>query len=217
MAGAVFSDVDGTLVAGSLPRIVLSIGFEMNAYRGMQKAQLQLLTSLSRLIGGSIGRSLDFIAVLRSTAGRTDEQMETLLRILTPRLLAAAKPASLARLKAHQADGLPLILLSGALHEGIVDLGKALGGRGEGTRMRKVGTVYTDKIEGELCQGEGKANRARQLIQTLGIDPQDSFAYGDTASDLPYLSIFGHPAAVDPDSRLRREAGRRGWPVLSGT
>ena len=216
MAGAVFSDVDGTLVAGSLPRIVMSIGFEMHAYRGLQKLQLRFLTGLSRLIGGSVGRTLDFIAVVRSTAGRTDEQMDHLLTLLTPRLIAAAKPASLARLKAHQAEGLPLILLSGALHEGIVDLGKALGGRGEGTHMRKVGGVFTDKIEGDLCQGEGKANRARELISELGIDPTASYAYGDTASDIPFLSLFGHPAAVDPDTKLRREAELRGWPILSG-
>ncbi len=48
----------------------------------------------------------------------------------------------------------------------------------------------------------------------MGWDAASSYAYGDTASDIPYLALFGHPAAVDPDRRLAAEAERRGWPII---
>jgi pimeloyl-ACP methyl ester carboxylesterase len=39
-------------------------------------------------------------------------------------------------------------------------------------------------------------------------------AYGDTESDISFLSLVGHPAAVDPDSTLGQHASQLGWPVL---
>lgn len=34
-------------------------------------------------------------------------------------------------------------------------------------------------------------------------------------ADLPLLTEVGHPAVVNPDRALRREAASRGWPVLT--
>jgi phosphoserine phosphatase len=39
--------------------------------------------------------------------------------------------------------------------------------------------------------------------------------YSDSINDLPLLGAVGTPVVVDPDSRLRAEASRRGWPVIS--
>ncbi len=38
--------------------------------------------------------------------------------------------------------------------------------------------------------------------------------YTDSYSDLPVMEVVGRPVAVHPDHRLRREALRRGWPVV---
>jgi len=45
-----------------------------------------------------------------------------------------------------------------------------------------------------------------KYIGREGINLSDSFAYSDSMSDLPMLSIVGHPAAVNPDFRLRQTA-----------
>lgn len=34
-------------------------------------------------------------------------------------------------------------------------------------------------------------------------------------NDLPLLEQVANPVAVDPDEKLRAEATRRGWPVIS--
>ena len=48
-----------------------------------------------------------------------------------------------------------------------------------------------------------------------GINLSESFAYSDSMSDLPMLSIVGHPAAVNPDFRLRQTALHHDWPILN--
>ena len=46
-------------------------------------------------------------------------------------------------------------------------------------------------------------------------DLAQCFAYSDSYSDVPMLSVVGHPAAVNPDLKLRRLAQAYGWPVIS--
>ena len=61
---------------------------------------------------------------------------------------------------------------------------------------------------------EGKAERARAICAEMGYDPAECYAYGDTDNDIPFLSLFGHPHAIDPDDELAAEARRRGWPII---
>ena len=45
------------------------------------------------------------------------------------------------------------------------------------------------------------------------IDLDHSWAYSDSASDLPMLESVGFPVAVNPEPRLATIARRRGWHV----
>ena len=47
-----------------------------------------------------------------------------------------------------------------------------------------------------------------------GYDLSRSFAYSDSATDVPMLESVGHPYAVNPDRALRKEATAREWPIL---
>jgi hypothetical protein len=51
------------------------------------------------------------------------------------------------------------------------------------------------------------------LADTLGIDLAESWAYSDSATDVPMLAAVGHPVAVNPDRELLRVARERGWAV----
>jgi phosphoserine phosphatase len=42
-----------------------------------------------------------------------------------------------------------------------------------------------------------------------------SFSYSDSISDLPMLSIVGHPVAVNPDFRLKQTALQHDWAILN--
>ena len=74
--------------------------------------------------------------------------------------------------------------------------------------------VYTGRPTGLFIYGEGKARAIEQLAAREGIDLSQSYAYTDSASDLPMLRLVGHPVVVNPDRELLRIARQEGWEVL---
>src|SRR5207302_4743127 len=74
--------------------------------------------------------------------------------------------------------------------------------------------VYTGRPTGLFIYGEGKARAIEELAEREGIDLSASYAYSDSASDLPMLRLVGHPVVVNPDRELLRVARREGWEVL---
>lgn len=216
MLGAVFSDVEGTLVDANIPRMSVMLGQEMGFFSRWQTAQLGMLAMLGKVLPGGLSKQMRLLSIRRAMAGQREEDVATLVEAVLPRVMQRVKPASLERLQAHRRDGLPLVLVSGALHEFAVRLGKELGGRGEGTRYIKSGGRFMAKLDGPVCQGDGKATRAIAICTEMGYDPAQCYAYGDTGNDIPFLALFGHPYAVDPDAELAAEAARRDWPIISG-
>ncbi|MGY2063073.1 1-acyl-sn-glycerol-3-phosphate acyltransferase, partial [Nocardia gipuzkoensis] len=59
------------------------------------------------------------------------------------------------------------------------------------------------------------ADAVRRFALARDIDLDDSYAYADSAPDLPLLELVGYPTAVNPAPRIAMEATERGWPVLN--
>jgi phosphoserine phosphatase len=74
--------------------------------------------------------------------------------------------------------------------------------------------VYTGEPTGLFIYGADKARAVKRLADREGIDLSQSYAYSDSASDLPMLRAVGHPVAVNPDKELLAEARAEGWQVL---
>jgi HAD superfamily hydrolase (TIGR01490 family) len=74
---------------------------------------------------------------------------------------------------------------------------------------------FTGKVAGTPSYREGKVARLKAWMAQHGATLQDSWFYSDSHNDLPLLSIVDHPVAVNPDETLRREAQKRGWPILA--
>jgi putative phosphoserine phosphatase/1-acylglycerol-3-phosphate O-acyltransferase len=74
------------------------------------------------------------------------------------------------------------------------------------------------RLSGDLSTprpyGLEKVRLARAVAASHGLDLAGSYAYGDHHSDRHLLASVGHPYAVNPHPLLRREARRRGWPIL---
>ncbi len=71
---------------------------------------------------------------------------------------------------------------------------------------------YTGTIE-RYAYGPGKAEAMRELAEAEGIDLAESYAYSDSATDLPMLEVVGHPVVVNPDAELEAIAKERGWEI----
>jgi HAD superfamily hydrolase (TIGR01490 family) len=72
-----------------------------------------------------------------------------------------------------------------------------------------------DRFTGRLtedCAGEQKISRLASLLSDSQLEA--SFAYSDHESDLPMLTLVGHPGVIPRSRSLEALARRRGWPVL---
>jgi hypothetical protein len=105
-------------------------------------------------------------------------------------------------------------LVSAAPAEIVEPLAWHLGAHGAVASVATVGPDgrYTGELE-RYAYGEEKASLIRRLADTDGLDLAGSFAYTDSATDVPMLEAVGHPVAVNPDRALRRIACLRGWDV----
>lgn len=126
------------------------------------------------------------------------------------------RPGALRALEEHRAAGEKLVLLTSSsdyLSELVAEelrLDAVLCNRFE---VDAAG-VHTGRPLGEVCFGEGKRLHAEAYASRAGVALSACAFYTDSYSDLPVMQVVGRPVAVHPDHRLRREALRRGWPVV---
>jgi len=116
----------------------------------------------------------------------------------------------------HQDAGRPAFIVTAASQGTAEMLAHVLFFDGAaGSKLEERDGVYTGRFDGPFCYGEGKPVRMRELADERGIDLAESWAYSDSASDLPMLRAVGHPVAVNPDSELARVAREEGWDVMT--
>jgi HAD superfamily hydrolase (TIGR01490 family) len=138
---------------------------------------------------------------------------ETLHEIVDP--LVYAEAADL--IEEHRLAGREIVIVSSSGADVVEPIGDMLGAdRVVATRMVTEEGRYTGAIE-FYAYGENKAVAIREVAATGGYDLADCYAYSDSITDLPMLSVVGHPTAVNPDRALRRAALERNWPVLEFT
>ena len=75
---------------------------------------------------------------------------------------------------------------------------------------------YTGEVE-FYAYGNAKAEAIKEMAENLSLDLNNSWAYSDSATDLPMLEVVGNPVAVNPDRELSQQAEQRGWPILEFT
>lgn len=66
-----------------------------------------------------------------------------------------------------------------------------------------------------FCRGTAKVDGLRGLAGRHGVLLDASYAYTDSATDLPLLEAVGHPVPVNPDKALRKEAAARDWATVT--
>jgi len=65
-----------------------------------------------------------------------------------------------------------------------------------------------------VVAGPEKAVLIRDYAKSHGYQLDECFAYSDSYSDVPMLSVVGNPAAVNPDRRLSQLANAYHWPII---
>jgi HAD superfamily hydrolase (TIGR01490 family) len=74
---------------------------------------------------------------------------------------------------------------------------------------------YTGKPTGVPSFAQGKVSRIQTWCEENKKSMENAVFYSDSHNDLPLLRTVDRAVAVDPDDRLREEAVRQGWNVIS--
>lgn len=83
------------------------------------------------------------------------------------------------------------------------------------TELEIVNDRYTGAAAGVPSFREGKVQRLQAWLSDSELSLAGSTFYSDSINDLALLEKVEIPVAVDPDDRLRAEAERRHWKVIS--
>jgi HAD superfamily hydrolase (TIGR01490 family) len=85
------------------------------------------------------------------------------------------------------------------------------------TDIEEIDGMFTGKPRGTPTFREGKIQRVNEWLAEMGhrLEDYESWFYSDSLNDLPLLERVDHAVAVDPDDRLRAEAQKRGWAIIS--
>ena len=217
---ASYFDVDGTLVSTNLipPTMyyLLNLPTPLHVARQIGRA---LLKAPAMLWGELQDRRL-FNEVLFSVfEGTSEDRLVTLAddvfeRVLKPALYPGAKDL----VRTSLDKGHDVILVSGALDVVIQHLADYLGATGYIANRLEIKDLFaTGKLLRPVVAGPNKALLVRDHARAHGHDLDDCFAYSDSYSDVPMLSIVGYPVAVNPDRRLSHLAKAYHWPVIELT
>ena len=214
---ASYFDVDGTLVRTNLLHPTLfyllnqqtplrSLGkLARVAFRAprLALAELQDRRLFNELLFAAYeGMSQDRLLLL------ADEAFDTVIK-------RALYPNAKDLILRTRAQGHDVVLVSGALDFLMEPLAKHLGATSFiANRLEFSAGVATGKLLRPVVAGPEKARLLRDHARSNGHDLDECFAYSDSYSDVPMLSVVGHPAAVNPDRKLTHLAEAYHWPII---
>ena len=131
-------------------------------------------------------------------------------------LKPAVFPGAFELIEKSKSLGLRQVVVTGALELSVKPLMEHLGIKDYvANKLEFVNGIATGRLLPPVLAAATKASWIRTFAEREGISLSDSYAYSDSMSDLPMLSVVGHPAAVNPDMRLRQTALHHDWPILN--
>jgi HAD superfamily hydrolase (TIGR01490 family) len=121
-------------------------------------------------------------------------------------------------IREHRDAGRPVYIVSASPEEIVAPLARYL--RVDGFLATRSSVDEDGRYTGSTelyCYGPAKAMAMEGLARDRGIDLQASYAYSDSATDIPMLACVGHAVAVNPDRELLKTARDNGWEIRSFT
>ncbi|HUP85365.1 MAG TPA: HAD-IB family hydrolase [Acidimicrobiales bacterium] len=211
---AAFFDLDKTVIAKAS-----MVAFGRPFYReGLISRALVIRSLWGQLVYMHLGASEEKLArmresVLKLTKGWDQEKIrsivaETLEAVVEPIIYSEAADL----IEEHRAAGRLVVIISASPSEIVEPLGRYL----DVDRVIASEALVDEagRYSGEMAfyaYGPHKAEAMRTLAAEVGIDLDASYAYSDSATDIPMLEAVGHPVVVNPDRALARWADEKGW------
>ena len=214
---AAFFDLDRTLISGSSGTPWVQAARRAGLISRRQMARWAVDGLRFRLRGASDEATAKVMAEIKALLTGTPERALSRLapEVLT-RVLPRIYPEMLDEVHAHQDAGRATFIVSAAGDEIVRLIARVLdmdGGIGTAYAVDEAG-LFTGELSGAFMYGQGKVEAMRRYADEHGIDLETSWAYSDSASDLPMLRAVGNPVVVNPDAELAAIAREGNWRVM---
>ncbi|HEU4768491.1 MAG TPA: HAD family phosphatase [Pyrinomonadaceae bacterium] len=217
MKAAAFYDLEGTLVSTNL---VHTLGFyarnQPDLLRSVKKSAATLLSVPLFAVSDQYSRKVFNDLYFKRYKGQSEDRLRYFAQELFEDVIKPAVfPGTYELIEKSRKLGLRQVVITGALDLSVKPLMEHLGITEYVTnRLEFVNGVATGRLLPPVMAAATKASWIRTYTEREGISLSDSYAYTDSMSDLPMLSIVGHPAVINPDMRLRQTALHHDWPIL---
>jgi HAD superfamily hydrolase (TIGR01490 family) len=214
---AAFYDLEGTLIKTNL---VHTLGFYAQRQQGLLKTITKSAKTLAKIplfaATDVYSRNVFNQFFFKSYAGESEDRLRYFADELFEKTLKPAIfPGTFTLLEKSKKLGLRQVVITGALDFSVAPLLKYLGiDEFVANRLELVNGYATGRLLPPVMASATKAKWIREYAERENISLSDSYAYSDSISDLPMLSIVGHPAAVNPDFRLKQTALQHDWAIL---
>jgi len=214
---AAFFDLDKTVIARSS-----TLAFTGRLYKaGMLRRQTLVRAAMGQLMYMLFGADEDQLAkardaMLELTRGWDRAEIERIVEEALEEVVAPLVYAeALFLIDEHMREGRRVFIVSASPYEVVHPLSRYIGVDDVIATRAKVDDDgrYTGEVE-LYAYGPEKARAVREVAAEQGISLADSYAYSDSATDLPLLELVGNPHVVNPEKELRAVAEERGWPIL---
>ncbi|MBA1836378.1 HAD-IB family hydrolase [Corynebacterium sp. zg912] len=210
---AAFFDLDKTIIATS-SAFAFGKEFLHNGMITRQEAWDLYLSKAQYMLMGQSSEKMDSTrdALAQMVAGWEVDDIQritrdTLREVVAPAIYAEAREL----IDAHKAKGHHIIIISASAKILVEPIAQELG---VDTVVATEMAIENGKLTGEITRylkGEAKAEAVRQFAADHSFDLDASFAYSDSATDIPMLELVGNPVAVNPDRALKKHALANGW------
>ena len=217
MAASYF-DVDGTLVRTNLvhPTVFYLLN-QPTPLHSMAKLGRALLKAPWMALAEVQDRRLFNELLFSSFAGMSEDRLlsladEAFEKVIKPNIYPGARDL----VQTSLAKGQDVVIVSGALDFLMKLLADHLGATGIIANKLEIKDRFaTGKLLRPVVAGPEKARLVREHARAGGHDLDECFGYSDSYSDVPMLSVVGHPAAVNPDRKLYLLANAYHWPIIN--
>ncbi len=216
LRAAAFFDLDKTVIAKAS-----MVAFSGPLHRaGLLSRRLMLRAAWAQLVYAQVGASPEKLEKLRErvlalTKGWDQSEITGIVReTLEDTIEPIVYEEAIGRIRQHQAWGHKVFIVSAAPEEVVAPIAQLLGvDEAIGTRAELDDDGRCAGRTERYVYGPEKAVAVAEVARRDRLDLGASWAYSDSATDIPMLECVGHPVAVNPDRELARHARENDWPI----
>jgi HAD superfamily hydrolase (TIGR01490 family) len=216
-AAAAFYDLDGTLVRTNLVHaFAYNARNQQGLLRSVTKTAATFLSVPLFMAADFYNRRLFNDIFFVRYRGESEDRLRYLAdELFESTIRPSIFPGAYELIDKSRQLGLRQVLVTGALDLTVRPLAKHLKIDDYVTnRLEFVDGYATGRLLPPVMAAATKASWMRIYAEKENLNLSDCYSYSDSMSDLPMLSVVGHPTAVNPDLRLRNTALQHDWPIL---